>query len=126
MLNCSAVLDSLQPLWAVALQARLSMEFSRQEYWSRSQFPAPRDLPDPGIESTPPASPASQVDSLPLSHQGSQGPTIKPCKPQLKLNFCQSEMRRHLYILSKGKIQSDMFLKAHCSCCLCACMLSCV
>ena len=29
---------------------------------------APRDLPDPGIE---PGSPALQVDSLPLSHQGS-------------------------------------------------------
>ena len=31
-------------------------------------FPFPRDLPDPGIKST---YPALQVDSLPLSHQGS-------------------------------------------------------
>ena len=31
-------------------------------------FPSPGDLPDPGIE---PASPALQVDSLLLSHQGS-------------------------------------------------------
>jgi len=34
------------------------MEFSRQEYWSRLLFPAPGDLPDPGIE---PASLASPV-----------------------------------------------------------------
>ena len=33
-------------------------------------FAPPRDLPDPGIEPTSLASPAWQVDSLPLSHQG--------------------------------------------------------
>jgi len=37
--------------WAVAHQAPLSMEFSRQEYWNRLPFPVPGDLPDPGIES---------------------------------------------------------------------------
>ena len=26
------------------------MGFSRQEYWSGSPFPAPENLPDPGIE----------------------------------------------------------------------------
>jgi len=26
------------------------MEFSRKEYWSRLSFPAPGDLPDPGIK----------------------------------------------------------------------------
>ena len=52
----------------VACQATLSMEFSRQEYWSRLPFPSPGDLHDPGIEH---ASPALQVDSLLLSHQGS-------------------------------------------------------
>ena len=30
--------------WTVALQAPLSMEFSRQEYWSGLPFPSPRDL----------------------------------------------------------------------------------
>ena len=28
----------------------LSMEFSRQEYWSGLPFPSPGDLPHPGIE----------------------------------------------------------------------------
>ena len=36
--------------WTVAHQAPLTMEFSRQEYWSRLPFPSPGDLPDPGIK----------------------------------------------------------------------------
>ena len=41
---------------------RLSMKFSRQEYWSGLPFLSPRDLPKPGIG---PRSPALQADSLP-------------------------------------------------------------
>ena len=37
-------------LWVIALQAPLSMGFSRQEYWSGLPFPPPGDLPDPGME----------------------------------------------------------------------------
>ena len=44
--------------WTVARQAPLSMEFFRQEYWSRLPFPTPGDLPDPGIESVSLVSPA--------------------------------------------------------------------
>ena len=47
--------------WTVAHQAPLSMEFSRQEYWSGLPFPSPGDLPDLGIE---PGSPALQANSL--------------------------------------------------------------
>ena len=36
--------------WTVACQAPLSMECSKQEYWSGSPFPTPGDLPDPGME----------------------------------------------------------------------------
>ena len=36
--------------WAVARQAPLSMEFSRQEYWSGLPFPSPGDLLHPGTE----------------------------------------------------------------------------
>ena len=35
-------------LWTIALQAPLSMGFSRQEYWSGLPFPSPGDLPDLG------------------------------------------------------------------------------
>ena len=41
--------------WTVAHQARLSIGFSRQEYWSGLPFPSPGDLPDPGIERMSPA-----------------------------------------------------------------------
>ena len=45
----------------VAHQAPLSMEFSRQEYWSGLPFPSPGHLPNPEIESR---SPTLQADSL--------------------------------------------------------------
>ena len=35
-----------------ACQAPLSMEFSRQEYWSGLPCPPPGDLPDPGMKPT--------------------------------------------------------------------------
>ena len=63
---CSIVSDSLQ-----AYQASLSMEFSRQGYWSRLPLPTPGDLPDPGIEPTSLCLLHWQVDSLPLCHLGS-------------------------------------------------------
>jgi len=43
------------------------MEIPRQEYW-RGLPSSPGEFPDLGIK---PASPAWQVDSLPLTHQGS-------------------------------------------------------
>ena len=56
--------------WAVAHQARLSMEFSRQEHWTALPFPSPWDLPSPGIE---PGSPALQADFLPSEPPGKPG-----------------------------------------------------
>ena len=44
--------------WTVACQSPLSIEFSRQEYWSGLPCSPPGDLPDPGIEPMSPASPA--------------------------------------------------------------------
>ena len=44
--------------WTVAHQVPLSLEFPRQEYWSKLPFPSPGDLPDPGIEPMSPESPA--------------------------------------------------------------------
>ena len=48
----------LVTLWTIAHQAPLSMEFSRQEYWSALLCPSPGDLPNPGIEVTSLMSPA--------------------------------------------------------------------
>ena len=52
----------------MAHQASLSLEFSRQEYWSGVLFPSPGDLPNLGIE---PGSPVLQADSLPTELSGS-------------------------------------------------------
>ena len=58
MLGRSAVSDSFVIPWTVAHQVPLSIEFSRQEYWSGLPFHTPGDLPDPGIE---PGSPVSSA-----------------------------------------------------------------
>ena len=55
-------------LWTIACQTPLSMGFPKQEYWNGLPFPSSGDCPHPGIKST---SPALQVDSVPLRHQGS-------------------------------------------------------
>ena len=58
---CMCMLSHLQLFvtpWTVALQAPLSMRFSRQEYWSGLSFLPPGDLLHPGIDFTCPASPA--------------------------------------------------------------------
>ena len=44
-----------EPPWAVAQQAPLSMEVSRQECWNVLPFASPGDLPDAGTESGSPA-----------------------------------------------------------------------
>ena len=55
--------------WTVDCQAPLSMDFSRQEYWSRLPVPSPADLPNPEIEA---GSSALQADIFyHLIHQGS-------------------------------------------------------
>ena len=53
--------------WTGVHQAPLSMEFSRQEYWSELSCLSPGDLPDPGIE---PGSPALQEVSFPSEPPG--------------------------------------------------------
>ena len=67
---CIVVKSCLTPCdpWTVARQAPLSTGFPRQEYWSGLPFLSPGDHADPGIET---GSPELQVDSLPLSYQGS-------------------------------------------------------
>ena len=56
--------------------------------WSGLPFPPLGDLPNPGSE---PASPVWQVDSLPLSHQGS---------PRFFLKRCQLKALPHFWLTS--------------------------
>ena len=54
---CPTLCDSMD----LAHQVSLSIEFSRQEYWSGLPLPSPGDLPDPGIKCV---SSTLQTDSL--------------------------------------------------------------
>ena len=72
-------------MWTVAHQAPLSMEFSRQEYWSGSPLPSPGDLPDP--ESNPGLLHSRQI-LYHLSCQGSQG-----CGTDRQWNITQPQKR---------------------------------
>ena len=65
--SCSVVSDPATA-WTLAHQALLSMEFSRQEYWSGLPFPSPGYLPDSGIE--PGLTHCRRIHYC-LSHQGS-------------------------------------------------------
>ena len=58
---CAQSLSHVQlfvTLWTVPHQAPLSIESSRQEYWSGLPLPTLGDLPNPGIKPTSLASPA--------------------------------------------------------------------
>ena len=48
----------LETLWTAVRQAPLSVDFSRQEYWSGLPCPPPGNLPDPGIKPASLLSPA--------------------------------------------------------------------
>ena len=52
LFSCWVICDCSATPWTVASQAPLSMEFSRQEYWSGFPFPSPGDLPDLRTETT--------------------------------------------------------------------------
>ena len=87
MISCSSHVWLPVTLWTVARQAPLSMEFSRQEYWGGLPCSPPGDLPNQGIEPPTPASPALQVDSLPLSCQGSPHITIQKINNQQRILY---------------------------------------
>ena len=74
--------------WTVARQAPLSMEFSRQEYWSGLPFPSPGYLPNPRIE---PGSPALQADALSSEPPGK---VLVMYNPYLKLGEAEDDHYR--------------------------------
>ena len=71
--------------WTVAHQAPLSMEFSRQEYWSGLPFPPPGGLPNRRVE-------LGRLFYL-LHRQVNSSPLVPPEK-QLTLYFCSQSCPR--------------------------------
>ena len=70
VLNCFSRVRLFVTPWTIALQASLSMRFSRQKYWSGLPCPLPEDIPDPRLRPTSLMPPASQAGSLPLAPPG--------------------------------------------------------
>ena len=96
VLSLSGVSDFLRPQWIITRQAPLSMGFPRQEYWNGLPFPPPEDLPDPGMEPTSPASPASaggfsttEAPGRPHSLSGQEDPP-GPGLLALRFSLCLS------------------------------------
>ena len=80
---CSVMSDSATP-WTVALKAFLSIEFSRQDYWSGSLFHTLGDLLDPGMEPESPALASGFFTTLP------------PGKPILSSWTCENRPQTNL------------------------------
>ena len=79
---CEVMSDCSVIPGTIACQAPLSMEFSRQEYWSGLPFPSPGDLPDLEIKPTAPMSP-----ELAGGFFTTVSPGKTPTFPILRINF---------------------------------------
>ena len=116
-----SVMSDSVTLWTVSRKTPLSMEFSRQEYWSVFPFPTTGDLSSPGIK---PGSPPLQADSLPFDspcnpYHSAELPQIfnffkkksntnktratKKSTSSEKCNEAQSSKMRSVCILGRGK-----------------------
>ena len=86
LLSCMCVVTQLCPAlcdpWTITRQAPLSMEFSRQAYWSWLPFPSPGDLPNPGIK---PGFLHCRQTLYHLSHQIID-PLCAYCQPKIGIN----------------------------------------
>ena len=91
--------------WSVARQPPLSMEFSRQEYWSG--LPSPRKLPNPGIN---PGSPALLEHSL-LSEPPRKTQMMVIVRYILILEMLKCERKKKCVIVSVKIIcQGSLFM----------------
>ena len=84
LLSRSVMFNCFATLWTVAHQTPVSMEFSRQEYWSGLPCPPPWDLPDPGIKPESPALTGVFFITGPLgkpSHEPTVGQNHLPQSP---------------------------------------------
>ena len=104
MLNCFSRVRLFATPWTVAHKAPLSMEFSRQEYWSTLPFPTPGDLSDPQNKPSSLASPALV---------GRFFTTIPPEKPLIVLAFVFKSMVRLELTFVFAVRQSFNFILLH-------------
>ena len=115
---CSVVANSLQPM-DCSCQVPLSMEFSRQEYWSGLPLSTPGDLSNPGIELLSLVSCVSCIGRQILYHCATF--TIKkelsnticsntngPRNYHTKWSEAKTDIWYHLYVESKKKDRNEL------------------
>ena len=85
MLSCWVASHSLRPNGLVH-RAPLSMELSRQEYWSGLPFPTPGAVPDPGIEPLSPSSPVVAGEFFATAPPGKASLLSLPANYQLMVS----------------------------------------
>ena len=105
----SVMSDSFATARAVALQAPLSIEFPRQDYWSGLLFPPPKDLPNPGIKPTSPALAGRLFTTVPpgkpYSYHMTQGLKLLGIYPrEMKTD---SDSKIHANILNSLKLEKS-------------------
>ena len=88
--------------WTVALQAPLSVEFSKQEYWSGLPFPISRDLPDAGIKPAYPASLAGEFFAI--------APPRKPHMAIMSIQKVHNVVNRFFYHESCSHMENKQYL----------------
>ena len=131
-------------LWTTAVQAPLSVGFSRQEYWSRLLCPPPGDLPNPGTEPESPASPALAggffttsatweasfyIDYVKLYSYALQRSCLKPGAPPYKIDdYRKSQHNSFIYLSLHSYLQKctlHMYICIHACVCVCVCVCVC-
>ena len=96
-------------LWTAALQAPLSMGFSRQENWSGLPCPSPGDLPDPGTEHGSPALQADFFFFLPSEPLGK--PDYPPNTYGSLVPYADGNHSAHLVLIVEDK--SEIKVQIH-------------
>ena len=79
--------------WTVAYQAPLSVEFSRQEYWSALPFPTPGNLPNPEIKPTYLESPALAGGFFTTEQSGKPRLLLTPSQKPTAWSQCHLHIR---------------------------------
>ena len=106
VLSYSVASDSPTP-WTVAHQGPLSMEFSRQEYWSGLPFPSLGDLPNPRIKSVSPVLANEFFTTKPLGSLTDYMQKAK--KREVDEHFCVGQSARH--VLNELQMRLELFRK---------------
>ena len=89
----------------------LSMGFPTQEYWRRLPIPSPGDLPDAGMELKFSATPALQIDCLPLSYWRSPQQYYTEKKPQAT-KWCRQIWKALKELWLVGMVSKSHYCKA--------------